>query len=432
MTGMMPDSGVPATDAKNTLLDPNTINCDELWYSTSRCQPRFDPAAANAVLSELINAINCAGLAYDCSKLDNLCLAIQTMIQGGDSWCAPLSGGPNDYIGALHPPLLAYPADCCMALKVIPNVNNAGAIRLNIDNLGFIAVVRNDGTPMQKDDWKANIPQLIVYCNGRFVQMGLVPSQLPPGPLDHQVDLWVNNAYGSDSNDGLSDSPGHALLTFQRAVNLAFGYTPGPYPLVIHIMAGTYAGAVTPIYPGPALNIVGVGPNTMIDGGASYAFIVSGPNSAVIHDLAARNSAALGTGGNISASSGANLTAYHIYSYPTGGAHFQAGAGFVSLHDFTVYGSCYCIFWANFGGSMSFGGNNSIANAISTNLTTAFSAGNGSMGVPGGTPQFAGSGNCAGTKYLCSLNGVVNDQSSFNPWFPGTLPGSVINGGQYV
>jgi hypothetical protein len=80
MTGMMPDSGVPCADANNSLCNPDTVNCNELWYSTSRCQPRFDPAAANAVLSELINLVNCADLPYDCAVLDNLCRAVKKLI----------------------------------------------------------------------------------------------------------------------------------------------------------------------------------------------------------------------------------------------------------------------------------------------------------------------------------------------------------------
>jgi hypothetical protein len=356
------------------------------------------------------------------------------MIQGGDSWCLPLAGGSLDYYGNLAPPLLAYPADCCMALKVIPNVSNTGPIRINVNNLGYISVVRNDGTPMQANDWIGGIPQLIVYCNGRFVQMGLVPSQMPPGPLDHQIDLWVNQAYGSDdpSHDGLADTPARALLTFQRAINIAFNYTPGPFPVVIHIMAGTYAGGVTPQYPGPSLNVVGLGPNTMINGGAGYSFVVQGPNNAVIHDVATSNSAALGTGGTILCSAGASLNAYNIYSYAVGGAHFQAGAAHMNVDHNLVYGSCYCFYWANFGGSIGFGNGMAVTQAVTSTLTCAFSAGNGSMGVAGGTSQFTGSNLHTGTKYLCGLNGVINDQSSFNPWFPGTLPGSTQTGGQYV
>lgn len=56
MAGIFPPSGVPASDAYNSLPNPNVApGCDSLWYSTSRCQPRFDPSAANAMLSELVN-----------------------------------------------------------------------------------------------------------------------------------------------------------------------------------------------------------------------------------------------------------------------------------------------------------------------------------------------------------------------------------------
>lgn len=81
MTGLFPNSGVPATDANNSLLDPNVVaGCSQLWHSTSRCQPRFDPAAANAVMSEIINLVNCSGLPYDCKRLDNLCIAVTDLV----------------------------------------------------------------------------------------------------------------------------------------------------------------------------------------------------------------------------------------------------------------------------------------------------------------------------------------------------------------
>ena len=83
MTAMFPGSGVPWSDAKNSLQDPATVYCDELWYSTNRCTPRFDPAAANAVLSELINVVNRGEVTYDCRYLDQVQLAIRYMIQRG-------------------------------------------------------------------------------------------------------------------------------------------------------------------------------------------------------------------------------------------------------------------------------------------------------------------------------------------------------------
>lgn len=83
MAGIYPESGVPANQALNS-VDVDSTNCGsgELFHSTSRCTPRFDPAAANAVMSEILNVVakKCDGTdatqAYDCSRLDNLLNAI--------------------------------------------------------------------------------------------------------------------------------------------------------------------------------------------------------------------------------------------------------------------------------------------------------------------------------------------------------------------
>ena len=72
MTAMFPITGVHYTDAENSLPDPDTINCKELWYATGRCQPRFDPAAANAMLAEQVNTIMKGEVHYDCANLNQL------------------------------------------------------------------------------------------------------------------------------------------------------------------------------------------------------------------------------------------------------------------------------------------------------------------------------------------------------------------------
>src|SRR5262245_26311921 len=98
MTAMFPDSGVPWQDARNSLQSPDVLaNCDPLWYSTSRCQPRFDPAAANAQLAELINLINAGGLSYDCSQLDQVQLAVKYIVQRGVPRGGILAAGPTNY-----------------------------------------------------------------------------------------------------------------------------------------------------------------------------------------------------------------------------------------------------------------------------------------------------------------------------------------------
>lgn len=84
MSGLFPNSGVPASDAKNSIPNVDVVpGCDQLWYSTSRCTPRFDSAAMNAVLAELFNAIMGEGGTYDCSRFDNLAEALKRPIING-------------------------------------------------------------------------------------------------------------------------------------------------------------------------------------------------------------------------------------------------------------------------------------------------------------------------------------------------------------
>lgn len=74
MASIFPNNGVVATAATNTVDVPTT--CEELFYDTGNCRPRFNPAAANAVMSELLNLSNCLGHTWDCNVLNNLCEAI--------------------------------------------------------------------------------------------------------------------------------------------------------------------------------------------------------------------------------------------------------------------------------------------------------------------------------------------------------------------
>src|SRR4029077_2068523 len=99
MTKMFPDSGVPPADAINSLPDVDTKGgCDELWYSTSRCQPRFDPAAANAMLAEDMNLVMKGEVTYDCTTQTNLELAVRYLIQRGLPNCSMWQAGPYNYV----------------------------------------------------------------------------------------------------------------------------------------------------------------------------------------------------------------------------------------------------------------------------------------------------------------------------------------------
>lgn len=79
MAGMFPEFGTNAANTDNAELNvETTVGCPPLFFRNN-CFPKFDPASANAVISEILNAINLVQ-PYDCSRLDNLATAIGQLV----------------------------------------------------------------------------------------------------------------------------------------------------------------------------------------------------------------------------------------------------------------------------------------------------------------------------------------------------------------
>ena len=122
MSGVYPNSGVPANEALNSVNVP-TVNCpSELFHSTTRCQPRFDPAAANAVMSEILNAVNCGGVAYDCTRLDNLCQAMTNNIENALEGCLTVTFEAEPLLENLEAILGLNTVGLCTSIARVNNV----------------------------------------------------------------------------------------------------------------------------------------------------------------------------------------------------------------------------------------------------------------------------------------------------------------------
>jgi len=258
MTAMFPGSGVPAAEATNSLLDPTTIHCDELWYSTSRCQPRFDPAAANAVLAELINLINKGEVNYDCNFLDQVQLAVRYLIQRALPCGSILVGGgapSNAYTGTLDQPATRH--NDFVTLRITPQIHNTGASTLNINGLGPRPILRNDGQPVKAFDLLTQsapfpVPIEVIYYGGNWFCVGLVMSQVPSLRFG-EVSGWVRTDGNDTTGDGTENSPSKAFRTIYRAYEaITSRYAPSPM-LNVSIrlgIPGVYAGATLGPYGG--------------------------------------------------------------------------------------------------------------------------------------------------------------------------------------
>jgi hypothetical protein len=237
MVAMFPDSGVPYTDARNA-TDPAT-NCPaELWYSTSRCQPRFDPAAANAMLSEMTGLVNFGEVIYDCNNFTNAALSVRRQIQRGLPKFSNMTTTVTNFFAAnLDPVATRY--NNGMTLCVVPNTNNTGATVVNVNGLGNVYILRNDGSHIEANDLKAGIPYLISYLNGYFFLDGLVASQVRvPSFMTGDVDFWVRWDGNDYTGDGTANTPGKAFRTVQGCWQRVGGFfLPSPY-FAINIRLG--------------------------------------------------------------------------------------------------------------------------------------------------------------------------------------------------
>lgn len=252
MTAMFPDSGVPPLEARNSIPDPDTQHCNELWYSTMRCTPRFDPAAANAVLAELVNLINKGEVSYDCNFLDQVQLAVRYLTQRGlmSGALASVPGVMNTYSVTLDPPATRY--NDYMTLRLVPTVSNTGAVILNLNSLGDWPLLRNDGQPLQQFDLLAGIPFECVRFQNAWYMVGLCKSQIPVKKTG-VVDGWIRTDGSDVTGDGTENTPAKAFRTIQHAYE-AIGdrYAPSPN-LTINLrlgVPGTYAGAALGPYGG--------------------------------------------------------------------------------------------------------------------------------------------------------------------------------------
>lgn len=132
MAGIFPNSGVPAGDAINSVNVATTGcglgNTGELFHSTSRCQPRFDPAAANAIMSEILNFVALGDVAYDCSRLDNMSTSVRLAFARFLESCMEIDlPDVSDTCGTTRQLVLVQDGDCFRLATSNSNFTTASA-----------------------------------------------------------------------------------------------------------------------------------------------------------------------------------------------------------------------------------------------------------------------------------------------------------------
>jgi hypothetical protein len=445
LTAMHPDSGVPPEDARNSL--PNEIEqsvyCDELWYSTSRCQPRFDPAAANAMLAELINLINKGEVVYDCTRLDQVQLAVRYLIQRGLNTGAIAVAGPTNYYTTLDPPVTRY--NDFMVLCMIPrDSNNAGPITLNCNDQGPRPVLRCDGKQLEKNDWQINRPYLIGYWQGNWYVLRMVDSQIPK-VMTSDIDGWIRTDGNDATGDGTANSPDKAFRTIQGCwTEFTRRYLPSPF-YTIHMrlgIPGTYESAALGPFGGkvalhgdlgnrqgyrianggnvPSQCLLITGMNLNIEG-VTLVNSMSSPDPTHLHIDASSHVLCMNVNFECSGSSGrgkfVNVTYNSSLGFSGNFDYIGNGASIVCAFLLyrlgTIYGAAGQV--TETYTNMNFVGAYAIVDALSTFAVD-----------PSGSFSHSG---CTGPKYFITANGTMQVYGR-DP--PGNAAGTAQYGGQYI
>lgn len=352
--------------------------------------------------------------------------------QSGKWVYAADSGAVNALAITLAPVPAAYVAG--MSFRIKAANSNTGATTLNVNGLGTKDVARHDGSVLLDSDIISGAMDEYIYDGTKF----LMPGANATPALKRALTLYVNGAIGNDSNDGISNTSGHALASIQGAVNRAFSYGPGPYTVTVNVASGTYGPVVTPQQTGPNIVVIGdeVTPaNVVVSAGTSAdAFAVHGANNVTARGLKVQT----GTPGNdlagFIAYTGATLTTANTESGTVDGAVFEGfGGGAINVGAHKFSGDSRIMFWGNVNGSVSLQGVYTITTTIALGSACAQSTNNATLAASGSTPpSFVNPSNVtSGNRYIVTLNGIINTNGGGATFFPGG-DNIITTGGQYV
>lgn len=246
---------------------------------------------------------------------------------------------------------------------------------------------------------------------------------------------------GSNANNGLADNAGGAFLTIQKAIDVVASLDLSIYQVTVIVRPGgggnlnggnllkNYVGALAPIIVGDETTPV----NVVVDGNGSSAFISDNVRPWHIRGMRIRATSA---GSGFDASSGGIIYFQKIdfQTFNQGYAHMRAsGAAIIAATgNYTISGDAGFHLLAVNNGYMA----NYLAGTVPLTGTLNFSQGfayanqGGVLYTSGMTFNPAGA-TVTGPRYAATSNGVIATGGGGANYFPGSIAGSVSNGGIY-
>ena len=217
--GLPPNPGQPNNPAQAFPPTITPLDTSALYYGNG-CDVRLRPHVVNSLISEIAATADRAQYPYRASSLQNLEFAVRYLIQRGLARGALLvQQTPFYYAAALDPPALAY--NDFMTITFVPQMGagdtqNQGYVRVALDSLPYVPLLRNDGQELQAADLRPGVPFIAAYYQGAFHVVGLSASQVPL-ILVGSVNFWIRPDGNDTTGDGTANSADRAFRTINGA-----------------------------------------------------------------------------------------------------------------------------------------------------------------------------------------------------------------------
>ena len=259
-------------------------------------------------------------------------------------------------------------------------------------------------------------------------------------PRQIREKLTANRTYyvrtdGSDSNDGLTDSPGGAFRTIAKAIEVVAALDISIYDVTIQVQDGTWTepvvvnapwiGAGTVTLQGntstPANCVLNVsGTCVTVNGMGSKLTVTGFTITSTIIGLLAQNGGAISLGGGI------------VFG-TCGSAHMRANGQnalvYAQSASYTISGGSQHHLMASPRGEINIFGA-TVTLSGTPNFSVSFAFADRLSFINAGSATFIGS--ATGTRYQVASNSVINTAGGGANFFPGNAAGSTATGGQYI
>jgi hypothetical protein len=416
----------------------------------------------NAIQEELIAILAAAGITPDRTSNAQIVAAIKSL--GKKTAVLNDTGAVNAYAAANATPLVVgtWVDGVVQAVKIAHT--NTAASTYSPDGLTAIPIYGLGLQPLQGGELLLNGTAILMRTtiagvnsgNPICVLMECTGGAQPVAPasqsqhavqygqvrklLTANVTIFVSTTGSDTTGNGTSGSP---FASIQRAYNYAQqSFDLNGFIVTIQVANGTYTAGLTA--GGPLVGALGV-TNCLIQGN------VASPSSVVVNVGASQNCFSATRGAQITvqgftvsggtASQGfytsdnlsqINLGTGIVFGAMSGGAHINSNGGAIianSSYSITGGASLHAIA-SNPGATVVINSGITVTLTGTPAFSTAF-ADAGYLGMVSGS-GVTFSGSATGPRYGATVNGVVNSGGGGANYFPGSVAGSVANGGVYL